>query len=577
VASSLKRRIILRDIIVACTVFLGIGSFSISYFERSLTDANRADYRERLRNVRYEYASMGASADAVSGASTSETDLSSILATLQHRYAESSLKPYIIDSAGVVKLDYSDAPAARFGSLDAVVKTKDGDVLIDGGKIRAFVEYYEEWDWFTFFAVPESARLAPWRAFRDMMVLACLLGVAGFIAVQLIGTRYDFAPLGRIMTRLKLFSGEKWDLSTDFKVEGAADLRALCVSINDFIARLRELIGDVDRTNEDLESSGERLLSSVGSVKTALGSIHEELSRLRRLAAEEQRAAIDETASAVRSVADETASLASSIGSLAAVAEGASDKVSGMSETMASADAAVGAIGSSIAELVDTADAGRRSLSDVDQEVSRVAAMSERLAEASRVIGDLAARTNLLAMNAAIEAAHAGAAGLGFAVVADEVRKLAESSGLESRRINGELKDIRNSVAKVVSLSSGAGVAFGRVQAVVERADEHARKAAEAVGLQAEAALAVVDSLELIQERTGALSGTAADLGSRSGVSAERVSALSALGDRVSAAVSDALASSERIARGAEDAAEVAEMNKRAVDAARAKLDRFEL
>jgi methyl-accepting chemotaxis protein len=248
-----------------------------------------------------------------------------------------------------------------------------------------------------------------------------------------------------------------------------------------------------------------------------------------------------------------------------------------MSETMAAADAAVGAIGRAVSDLVVSARKGRESLTEVDKEVARVAGMSDRLAEASRVIGDLAARTNLLAMNAAIEAAHAGVAGQGFAVVADEVRKLAESSGKESKRINGELKAIRESVNTVVALSSGAGSAFDEVQGVVATAESNARNAADAVGKQAEAALTVIDSLSLIRERTESLSRTASDLGGRSEEAASIVEGLSALGRRVSESVSDALADSERIAAGADEASRVAEENKAITGQALEKLNRFEL
>jgi methyl-accepting chemotaxis protein len=237
----------------------------------------------------------------------------------------------------------------------------------------------------------------------------------------------------------------------------------------------------------------------------------------------------------------------------------------------------VGSIGRAISDLVVSSRKGRETLTAVDREVARVAAMSDRLAEASRVIGDLASRTNLLAMNAAIEAAHAGASGRGFAVVAIEIRKLAESSGDESKRIDGELKAIRESVERVVAHSASAGKAFDEVQSVVERAEAETRKASDAVSLQVEAALAVIDSLGHISERTVSLSKAASDLGKRSEGSASHVGALAALGDRVAEAVKVALEDSARISEGADAASRVAEENKAISGAVRGKLERFRL
>jgi methyl-accepting chemotaxis protein len=246
-----------------------------------------------------------------------------------------------------------------------------------------------------------------------------------------------------------------------------------------------------------------------------------------------------------------------------------------MSQTMEAADAAVSSIGVAVSDLVVSARRGRETLSEVDREVAGVAAMSDRLAEASRVIGDIAERTNLLAMNAAIEAAHAGASGRGFAVVADEVRKLAESAGAEAKRIDGELAAIRDSVTRVVAQSGAAGVAFDEVQSTVDRAASDSKAASKAVAEQTEAARAVVDALMTIRDRTEALSRAAAELGSRSEECAANVSSLSALSTRTESAAEDALAAAQRISEGADEAARVAEENTAIAEAAVESLDKF--
>jgi methyl-accepting chemotaxis protein len=588
----------LRDIAVTITALAVAGFISISFFGKTLLDANRADYRERLRTILHEYelvekdvktdAVSGASAEAdgaaekqsvdtVSGATTAGSAIDLILGTLQDRYGQAVMKPYVVDSKGNVKLDYEDAPASRFGSLDAVIATKEGDTLLDteSGAVRAFIAYYPAWDWYTFFAVDEVARRASLRDFQRLVLLTYGVAIAALIVVQLLGLGADFAPLSRLMDGLGSFSGDSWDLSADFKAEGASELRSLQASFNGFIARLRGLIDQVRHTDHELSSTGERLVASVGAVRTALDSARNDLHELKRLAVDEEGSAIELSSSAVRSAAADAADLAREIGAQAAVAAAASQRISGMSATMAAADAAVGSIGAAVSDLVVSARRGRETLSQVDREVAGVAAMSDRLAEASKVIGDIASRTNLLAMNAAIEAAHAGATGRGFAVVADEVRKLAESAGTEARRIDGELAAIRDSVSRVVSQSRTAGLAFDEVQSTVDRAASDSEAASKAVAEQAEAARAVVDALITIRERTEALSRSAAELGGRSGEAAERVAALSALSARTAAAAEDALAAAEHIAHGADEAAQVAKENTVIAEAAVVSLNKF--
>ena len=573
-ALSLKRKIILRDIVVSAGALALTALLSIGFFERSLTQANRIDFGERLRTIVHEYevldASSGESADAVSGASTSEDSLAAILGTLQSRYTGASVKPYITDSQGTVKLDYESDPLERLGDLKPLIGLKNGDMLLDGTdkQYRIYAAYYENWDWLTFFVVDEAARLSSWRSFRNFILIAYAAAVIILIAVQWFSLSRDLAPLTRIMEKLQKFSGSSWDLSEEFIPEGAQEIQGLQKSFNGFISRLRSLIVSIKRTGNELSGTGSRLAESVSSVESALDSAQQDLGELRRLAVEEQGKAIDGAVLVVRSVTEEASLLGENIGRQTEIAREASEKISDMSESMASADSAMGSIKRAVGDLVASADQGRSILSEVDKEVSSVAAMSDRLVEAGKIIEDIAARTNLLAMNAAIEAAHAGVTGRGFAVVAAEVRKLAESSTAESRRIQADLGAIRESVARMVAQSSSASVAFDTIRSTVARTEADSARASQAVEQQTVAALSVVDALMTIRDQTRVLSASAVELGFRTGAAAETMSALLSLNSRIAQAADNALSAAGRISEGADQASLVATENRDIADSA---------
>ena len=116
-----------------------------------------------------------------------------------------------------------------------------------------------------------------------------------------------------------------------------------------------------------------------------------------------------------------------------------------------------------VRNLEESSLAGHSSLTEVVTDIQGIASESESLLEINSVMQNIASQTNLLSMNAAIEAAHAGESGRGFAVVADEIRKLAESSSRQSKTIGGVLKGIKGSIDKI---TKSTDVVLGKFDAI---------------------------------------------------------------------------------------------------------------
>jgi methyl-accepting chemotaxis protein len=153
-------------------------------------------------------------------------------------------------------------------------------------------------------------------------------------------------------------------------------------------------------------------------------------------------------------------------------ADGLSHKGDNLSKNMtASIESVTGTLLSNrkdFDDLKSSAKEGTEELNRVNTHIRDLSEESEKLLEVSALIQNIASQTNLLSMNAAIEAAHAGDSGRGFAVVADEIRKLAETSGSRAKLITDELVAIRDSLGK---LSVSTGSALGKVKEIDREID----------------------------------------------------------------------------------------------------------
>ncbi|MDR2534892.1 MAG: methyl-accepting chemotaxis protein [Treponema sp.] len=153
--------------------------------------------------------------------------------------------------------------------------------------------------------------------------------------------------------------------------------------------------------------------------------------------------------------------------------------------------------------LSASSEAGHKTLLKLTEELKRMGKQSATLQIANKTIADIAGQTNILAMNAAIEAAHAGESGKGFAVVAGEIRKLAELSGKESGAISQEIKKMERAIAEIGMVSQETVGAMDGIFKEITAMNDSFEAVHQAVEEQSAESAEMLASLETVQEMTG--------------------------------------------------------------------------
>ncbi|MDR0525440.1 MAG: methyl-accepting chemotaxis protein [Spirochaetaceae bacterium] len=155
-----------------------------------------------------------------------------------------------------------------------------------------------------------------------------------------------------------------------------------------------------------------------------------------------------------------------------------------------------------VQELLTASEVGKRGLQEVSQDIRNIARESEGLLEINKVMENIASQTNLLSMNAAIEAAHAGDAGRGFAVVAGEIRKLAVSSGEQSKMISTVLNKIKASIDTIMSSADTVLKKFDAINKQVQKVSDQEANIRNAMEEQGAGSKQILESISRLNDLT---------------------------------------------------------------------------
>jgi methyl-accepting chemotaxis protein len=293
-----------------------------------------------------------------------------------------------------------------------------------------------------------------------MMVVA--LGLAVLFALLASGSLA--IPLRRIAEATSVIA--RGDLSGGVDLHRRDEIGVLAENFNGAIGQLRQIVRQIKSSAVDnraistqLSRNLEQTVSAVTEIASNIESINKQFTVLVQN--------ISSSSSAVEEIFANINSLAAQIGNQASAVTETSASIEEMSASIESVARIAREKEAATTNLKNLTEEGGRRVDTTYEIVTSFSKSADDMLEMIQVINDVANRTNLLSMNAAIEAAHAGQFGKGFAVVADEIRKLAESTGSNAKKISQSLQAIIEQINQALEASRESGDAFRKISAEV--------------------------------------------------------------------------------------------------------------
>ncbi|HKK49256.1 MAG TPA: methyl-accepting chemotaxis protein [Alkalispirochaeta sp.] len=388
--------------------------------------------------------------------------------------------------------------AGRFEAARTVLLDRARPLFVEWlATINAFIDFQEAAN----NQIADQTRALA-RGFAQLMMLTTGAAVLAGILLSVWMLR-AIKPLHAIRGALSDIARGEGDLTRALDESRTDEVGQVAHEFNGFVSSLREIIAAVRDSVGTLSTASQGLSSNMEQTSQAVKSLNQNIEAVRVQITETQ-------APEVQDVSTTVAEIDESIRGLSHAIEQQADTIDNMSAALEEMIANVSSVTQTLEKSADqmshleTVSAhGFELLEEVSRMVAEISEQSQGMEEANEVITNIAAQTNLLAMNAAIEAAHAGDAGRGFAVVAEEIRNLAENSSTQSTSISGVLKNLQESIHAVVARTTDAGHAFEDVRTAIDTVSHLNSTIKNAMDEQTVGNQQLLESFELITRLTG--------------------------------------------------------------------------
>ena len=318
------------------------------------------------------------------------------------------------------------------------------------------------------------------------------------------------------------------DITGRFYIKKNDEIGHLMIDFNTTMDKVAGMINSLIHESGTMQHVGDDLYNTMAETASAVNEISANIESVKRQAIT-QAASVQKTGTVVEKIINQIQSLDKEVEIQAESVAHSSSAVEEMAANITSISQILEKNNELIKKMYAMSIDGKKGAKTANSVVTQIAERSDSLLEASVIIQNIASQTNLLAMNAAIEAAHAGETGKGFAVVADEIRKLAEESNEQGKQIGGALKESIEIINTLIAAGNGAEQTFDKVYELAMQISEQEDYITRSMQEQMNANKEVLSAIREINSTTNTVKAGSSEMLSGSGNVAKEMSKLDGL------------------------------------------------
>ena len=464
------------------------------------------DANTGLLNITLSYRVLDKNGKLI-GIAAADIVLDALSEAVRNIKLSSNSKIHIITKEGLYLTNDDSASIMTANYFDEVQIHKISKEDYLDGNPKAFTEkdsFYgvcpiENTEWFIVVEGPTTDFSGEYQklfmyTIMGLMVIAVIMITVFFLLSSRVSRSFKIIASGCELMAM----GDYSERYPDFLTKEAS---LLSNGFNLVTERLEGNINSMKQSKVSLDEAGGKLSGTIEDLMSSIVQIGASISNT-GMNLRNQTDSVGQSAQSISKILDMIHRLEELVQTQGKAVQGASTAVEEMVGNITEVDKSVDKMAHSFGVLDQTAQNGVETQNELQKQIIEIENQSKLLSEANKVIANIASQTNLLAMNAAIEAAHAGDAGQGFAVVADEIRKLSETSSAQSKTIGAQLKSIQAAINMVVQATQHGVQDYANLSKEIRETDTLVQQIKEAMTEQQQGSAQILQALSDMNEST---------------------------------------------------------------------------